>query len=271
MKKKILAVALATIMIVIAVTGATLAYMKDSHKATNTFTVGNVKIELTEAKVQKNTTTGNIDAIDAANQRHTSTAGDINVEVGKIFPAMTIYKDPTIKNIGSEDAYIAAKIYVSADNTAGLGKKEILGLEDEYGNLLATHKFLKGGIADTTSVMIGTYTPAGSVDPLPIYATSEFAAYQQIETIVEDGVAKTYYVFYVFFEGAKANDVSVKLFDYITIPAKWDNAEIAALTGLAIEVEAYAVQANGFANCYDAITAAFPEQFSFTTRLYTRS
>ena len=267
MKKKILAVALATIMIVIAVTGATLAYMKDSHKATNTFTVGNVKIELSEAKVQKNKTTGNIDAIDAVNQRHSTTAGDFSVEVGKLFPAMTIHKDPTIKNIGSEDAYIAAKIYVSADNTAGLGSKNILGLDTEYANLLATHKFLVGGIADATSDMIGTYTPTGSVDPLPIYATTDFAAYQQIETIG----SKTYYVFYVFFEGAKAKDASVKLFDSITIPAKWDNAEIAALSGLAIEVEAYAVQANGFANCYDAITAAFPEQFSFTTRLYTRS
>ena len=47
-KKKIVTLALAAVLAVMAVAGASLAYLTDSKSATNTFTVGNVKIELIE-------------------------------------------------------------------------------------------------------------------------------------------------------------------------------------------------------------------------------
>lgn len=47
-KKKILAVALAASMAVLAVGGSSLAYFTDTDHADNTFTVGNVDIKLTE-------------------------------------------------------------------------------------------------------------------------------------------------------------------------------------------------------------------------------
>lgn len=261
MKKKILAVALATIMVVIAVAGATLAYMTDKHEATNTFTVGKVDIKLTEANVVKDDN-GDIVANPDGSRNEVGIAYG---EISNLYPAQSVCKDPTIENIGTEDAYIAAKIYVSADNAAGLAKADILGLDDEYGNLLATHKFLEGGIAEVTGVpMIGTYTPEGSV-ALPIYGTTEYAAYQQLETIE----GKLYYVFYVFVEGAQAPGYSITLFDAINIPAEWDNEEIAALTGLTIDVEAYAVQANSFDTCLEAMTTAFKDAFKLPVDLYT--
>jgi len=48
MKKKILALTLCVVMAAIAIVGGTLAYFTDTDKATNTFTVGNIDINLTE-------------------------------------------------------------------------------------------------------------------------------------------------------------------------------------------------------------------------------
>lgn len=50
MKKKILALSLCVVMAAIAIVGGTLAYFTDTDKATNTFTVGNIDINLTESK-----------------------------------------------------------------------------------------------------------------------------------------------------------------------------------------------------------------------------
>ena len=56
---------------------------------------------------------------------------------------------------------------------------------------------------------------------------------------------------------------NVVLFDTMTIPADWDNGEMAIMNGTSIKVEAYATQTNGFADCYTAVTTAFPEAFDF--------
>ena len=45
MKKKITALCLCVALLAVAVVGASLAYFTDTKSATNTFTVGNVKIE----------------------------------------------------------------------------------------------------------------------------------------------------------------------------------------------------------------------------------
>lgn len=49
MKKKILAISLVVAMLAVAIIGGTLAYFTDTDKETNTFTVGNVDIDLHEA------------------------------------------------------------------------------------------------------------------------------------------------------------------------------------------------------------------------------
>ena len=50
MKKKILSIALVVCIAITAIAGATIAYLTDDDEATNTFTVGNVQIELVEQK-----------------------------------------------------------------------------------------------------------------------------------------------------------------------------------------------------------------------------
>lgn len=48
MKKKITAIFLCVALVAIAIVGASLAYFTDTDEATNTFAVGNVKIDLIE-------------------------------------------------------------------------------------------------------------------------------------------------------------------------------------------------------------------------------
>ena len=88
MKKKILALCLVVVLAVTAVTGATLAYFTDDDEATNTFTVGNVKIDLTEPKWDAS---GNDDA-------------------PEVYPGEALAKDPTVTNIGANPCFVRISV-----------------------------------------------------------------------------------------------------------------------------------------------------------------
>ena len=53
MKKKLVAISLVVAMLAVAVIGGSLAYFTDTKSAENTFTVGNVKIELLESSLHR--------------------------------------------------------------------------------------------------------------------------------------------------------------------------------------------------------------------------
>ena len=53
MKKKLTALCLCVALLAVAVVGASLAYFTDTKSATNTFTVGNVKIDLIESRFHR--------------------------------------------------------------------------------------------------------------------------------------------------------------------------------------------------------------------------
>ena len=53
MKKKLTVIFLCVALLAIAIVGATLAYFTDTKSATNTFTVGNVKIDLLESSLHR--------------------------------------------------------------------------------------------------------------------------------------------------------------------------------------------------------------------------
>ena len=90
MKKKIFTLCLAVALTATAVVGGTLAYFTDTDEKTNTFTVGNVDIELTEP--------------------------DWKEENAKLIPGREIAKDPTITvKPGSERAYTFMKVKLSDD------------------------------------------------------------------------------------------------------------------------------------------------------------
>ena len=94
MKMKIMAAALAICMMATLVVGMSLAYFTDTDSKTNTFTVGNVDITLTEP----------------------SWLGDTSEDAVRLIPGKTIAKDPTITVAqGSQTAYTFMKVELSAD------------------------------------------------------------------------------------------------------------------------------------------------------------
>lgn len=87
-KKKIVSLCLAAVLVVMAIAGATMAYFTDTDKADNKFTVGNVKIDLTEPKWESS---GKVDAPD-------------------VYPGEPLAKDPTVKNVGKNPCFVRIKV-----------------------------------------------------------------------------------------------------------------------------------------------------------------
>lgn len=88
MKKKILALTLCVVMAAIAIVGGTLAYFTDTDKTANTFTVGNIDINLTEPKW------------DAIGEK----------EAADVYPGEALAKDPTVTNIGANPCFVRIKV-----------------------------------------------------------------------------------------------------------------------------------------------------------------
>ena len=95
MKKKITAIFLCVALVAIAIVGASLAYFTDSETATNTFTMGDVKIKLDETNVNEPT-------------------GDrVTSNTYNVYPGAVVTKDPIVHNVGKNAAYIRATVNVS--------------------------------------------------------------------------------------------------------------------------------------------------------------
>lgn len=88
MKKKIIALCLVIALAATAVIGGTLAYFTDDAEATNTFTVGNVDITLTEPNWEG---TGSQDA-------------------PEVYPGEPLAKDPTVTNSGANPCFVRIKV-----------------------------------------------------------------------------------------------------------------------------------------------------------------
>lgn len=112
MKKKILVITLLVMLAAIAAAGATLAYFTDTDAVTNTFTVGNVKIELLESKLHRTEDA----ADDAAILADAENYAQYLAQAGKnIVPGVYVRKVPYIRNTGSNAAYIRLRMLVPAN------------------------------------------------------------------------------------------------------------------------------------------------------------
>ena len=258
MKKKILTLCLCIAMLAIAMVGGTMAYFTDTDDAANVFTAGNLKIDLTEAKVDYDSK-GNLVQVDG---RHDVLDDEKELyDYKKIYPGQTIFKDPTIENLGSEDAYFAAKVTITDGNgdihtyTNVKGEEAfLLGISKDYDNIDIS-KMVSGGLADGefgSSLVLW--------NGINVHESEDCMLYQ-----VPDKANGTYVLYFFVKEPQKTGD-KVVLFDTITIPKEWDNEEMAQLAELKIKVEAFATQTYGFEGDYfKAITASFPEDFPFAS------
>ena len=140
MKKKLTAIFLCVALVAIAIVGASLAYFTDTKSATNTFTVGNVKIKLLESSLHRenagiaNGTTstselwsdvakegsGNTSKYKAGDTFYTdaqieANAAEYSCENVQLIPGRSYHKMPYVKNVGSNDAYIRIRVMIPAD------------------------------------------------------------------------------------------------------------------------------------------------------------
>lgn len=220
----------------------TVAYFSDTQQMTNTLTVGNVSISLSEAAVKNEN--GNL-VEDTSKPRVFGSADGAVHDYGKVYPAMTIHKDPTVVNTGSEDAWLAVRMTVSADgNLAAL-----MGYGDVQG--IDIREMLSGAMFDET-VHIGRWENFENV-----YYTDTYAMLQV------PNPSEGTYTFYIFIRNVFKPGDTITLFDTLGFSPEWSGAQMRNLVGFKMHIEAFAVQNFELADCYQAMTEAFPTYFHF--------
>ena len=139
-KKRFVAILLCMTLVALAAIGATFAYLTSTDSVTNTFTVGNVKIDLIESSLHRENAgvangatstselwsnveklgSGNTSKYKAGDTFYTDAqieadAAAYKCENVKLLPGESYHKMPYVKNTGSEDAYIRIRVMIPAD------------------------------------------------------------------------------------------------------------------------------------------------------------
>lgn len=253
LRKAIMTLCAALLLVSLSV-GITVAYLTDTQAVTNTFTVGKVGITLDEADVYEEG-----DAGVTADKIGTAIPGADRVATNKynLIPGHVYDKDPTITvNADSQDCYVMAKVTVNVAPDRDLGN---LIPNDGDTGLIAYGGIVTGGVFSTTfeTVDWDEYGGEADSDDDLVYENDQYKLIQ----LAGNGAGEARY-FYIFVkEPQKATGEPVVLFEKLVIPGEWDHAQMAYLNGLTIDVEAYAVQAEGFTNVEEAIAAGFGDVF----------
>lgn len=259
MKKKLLATCLIIALAATAVIGGTLAYFTDTDEATNTFTAGGVAIDLIEKQVNEDGTALEDFEQDQVLMPIVGSAQGEKDEFGQPVAENYIDKMVTIKNTSKSDAWVRA--YFAIPSALDDGFKE------GFNASLNILHFNFGNNAGAT-----TYNKEwlwGSE------AASDHSGWNYFETTI-DGVAyNVYYADYYrvlsadetteqFVSGVYLDkDVDMNEQGQYVIKRNGTETVIEGFDGSAkCPVYAVAVQAAGFDNAADAVTAAFGENFN---------
>ena len=251
-KKTILVAAIAVMLVAALVVGGTLAYFTDTKSADNTFTVGNVKIDLLESSLHRenagiaNGATSDSELwsdVEKLGSNNTSPykAGDTfytdeqikaNAREYKcdnvmLNPGESYHKMPYVVNTGKNDAYIRIRVMIPADLDTAI---------------------LNSSMYTTTALNNKEFT----------------MAYDSTGTVERDGVKYNVYTF-TRIAPLKAGEMTYwNVWGTIHMDTDVTNEEIASLFGegkpyadgtFPVLVEADAIQADGFANATDAFAA----------------
>lgn len=220
----------------------TFAYFSSTKQMTNTFTSGTVEITLSEAAVKR---IDNGDLVEDPSQRRIfGTADSAFNDYGVVHPGQSIYKDPTITNVGNSPEWIAAKVILT-DGRGDLTK--IMG----YGGYedIDIELLLSGGLLDE-KVHFGIWNGIPDV------------CYNDRYAMIQHSNASTgVFEFYFLMLQPVQPGESVVVFDHISFPDDWNNADMQHLIDLTVHVQAFGVQTLELDNCMDAMVKAFPEHF----------
>ena len=186
MKKKITAIFLCVALAAIAVVGASLAYFTDTKSAANTFTVGNVKIDLLESSLHRENAgiangatsdselwsdvakdgSGNTSKYKAGDTFYTDAQIEENAAeyTVPLIPGRSYHKMPYVKNTGKNDAYIRIRVMIPADlDTAVLNSSMYTSTAMDKGEF--TMAYDNSGSVERDGINYNVYTFT-RIDPL---------------------------------------------------------------------------------------------------------
>lgn len=246
MKKKIIALCLIVALAATAVIGGTLAYFTDTDEATNTFTMGNVKIALQEKFDKDNA------VLRPGTQKQNA-----------------IQKEVTIKNTGSEDAYVWYEFYIPTD---------LDSTDGSTGTNNIVHVNSAGRTWDTYREN-NKYWAEGQTEALPLAQTWDHDPEVELGITGTEGYIRQetingikYNVYLALYHGKLAKDEVTSVgMTQVYLDSKVDNAvdengnvyytingkplTYDLTQGVNIIVKAYGIQAAGFADVYAAYNA----------------
>lgn len=188
-KKRFVAILLCVTLVALAAIGATFAYLTSTDSVTNTFTVGNVKIDLIESSLHRENAgvangatstselwsdveklgSGNTSKYKAGDTFYTdaqieANAAEYKCENVKLLPGESYHKMPYVKNIGTEDAYIRIRVMIPADlDTAILNSS--MYTSTAMNNKEFTMAYDNSGAVERNGVKYNVYTFT-RIDPL---------------------------------------------------------------------------------------------------------
>ena len=245
-KKSILVAAIAVMLVAALVVGGTLAYFTDTKSAKNTFTVGNVDIELLESSLHRenagiaNGATSDSElwsnvAKGGSNNTSPYKAGDTfytddqikdnakeyKCDNVKLNPGESYHKMPYVVNTGKNAAYIRIRVMIPADLDTAI---------------------LNSSMYTTTALNNKEFT----------------MAYDSTGTVERDGVMYNVYTFTRIDPLAAGEMTYWNVWGTIHMDTTATNEQIAQLLPngtFNVLVEADAIQADGFANATDAFAA----------------
>lgn len=246
-KKKIVTLCLAAILAVMAVAGASLAYLVDTDAKENTFTVGNVDIRLIESSLHRENAgvangatstselwsdvvkegSGNTNEYKAGDTFYTdeqieADAKDYRCDDVKLNPGRYYHKMPYVVNDGTEAAYIRIRVmFPAALDTA----------------------ILNSSMYTTTAMKSGEFT----------YAYDSSAPYED-----KDGIKYNVYTFTRVKPLESGEMTYWNVWGTVHMDSDVTNEELAELVGnkgFKVIVEADGIQADGFADAAAAFKA----------------
>ena len=255
MKKKITAICLCIALVAIAVVGASLAYFTDTDNETNTFAVGNVKIELIEQQRGEN----GLENFEQGKKLYPIVGSAQGEKDALGMPTAKNYVDKmvTIKNTGSEKAYIRAYFAIPS------------ALDDGYETFNAGMNVLHFNFGNKVAED-GTITSTYGNE----WNWQHDGKWNYFETTI-DGIKYNVY-FADYYQAVDAGAATEQFVQGVYLDKSFDmkdgkpyafGKEVALDDGwdwskVSCPVFAVACQAEGFANASEAITAAFGANYN---------
>lgn len=254
MKKKILSIALVVAMVAVIAAGS-LAYFTDTKKADNTFTVGDVNINLIE---QERDVNGELKAF-TQNKKLYPIVGSAQGEKDRLgMPTAKNYVDKivTVENTGSEAAYIRAYFAIPSalDNGYETFNAGLNVLHFNFGN-----KVVNGAVSSTEGAeWIWTHGDKWNYFETEMDGIKYNVYYADYRTAVAAGATTEQFIQGVYLDQSfDRHDGKCYAFGKeVTLDNGWDWNKVSC------PVFAVACQAEGFDNANDAMNAAFGANYN---------